>query len=137
MAAISSCILTTYATNVDGYGRRKINNKGVLDHRYVYVCHHKLTWKDIEGKVVRHLCNNPSCINLKHLALGTQKDNMQDMMRAGNRKGGGKPPVILSQEQTQQVRTERGTQREIAKKYGVSETVIWKIINNKHPYNDL
>lgn len=28
--------------------------------------------------VVRHLCHNPGCCNPSHLALGTQKDNIQD-----------------------------------------------------------
>lgn len=38
-----------------------------------------------EGKVVRHRCDNPACCNPKHLLLGTQKQNIADMMRRGRR----------------------------------------------------
>ena len=34
--------------------------------------------------VVRHTCANAICVNPKHLILGTQKDNIQDMIEQGN-----------------------------------------------------
>jgi hypothetical protein len=44
---------------------------------------HQLVWVLNKGNydrklVVRHLCNNKGCVNIKHLALGTQKQNIQD-----------------------------------------------------------
>lgn len=35
------------------------------------------------GKLVRHVCNNPSCVNPAHLEVGTQLENMQDRKEAG------------------------------------------------------
>ena len=36
-----------------------------------------------KGLWVLHSCDNPFCINLKHLYLGDNKDNMQDMWIRG------------------------------------------------------
>lgn len=55
---------------------------------------HRLAWVLANGSIrdgllVLHRCGNGRCVNLAHLYLGTQKDNMADMRRHG-REGGGK-----------------------------------------------
>lgn len=61
-----------------GYGRVRISGRSVGAHRVAYCEAHGLSLKDIEGKVVRHKCDNPPCINPEHLLLGTHADNMRD-----------------------------------------------------------
>ena len=45
---------------------------------------HRLVWEIINGEIPKkmkicHRCDNTNCINIDHLFLGTQKDNMDDM----------------------------------------------------------
>ena len=50
---------------------------------------HRKVYFDVHGvlpEVVRHTCDNPRCINIKHLLAGTRSDNMQDMFER-NRQG--------------------------------------------------
>ncbi len=64
---------------------------GILNHGPEILVAHRLSYeifcggiperKDDNKYVVRHGCDNPKCINPDHLLLGTQKDNMHDLVR--------------------------------------------------------
>jgi hypothetical protein len=45
--------------------------------RYFMIEMGKLDRED-KTQVVCHTCDNPNCINIKHLFIGTQSDNLQD-----------------------------------------------------------
>lgn len=49
-------------------------------HRISYLIH-KGALND--GMVIRHKCDNPSCVNPNHLEQGTQKQNANDMVCRG------------------------------------------------------
>ena len=49
-------------------------------HRYAYEYYKGEIPK---GMFVCHSCDNPKCVNPEHLWLGTQKENIQDMIQKG------------------------------------------------------
>jgi hypothetical protein len=78
---IGNCLVWTGALNSDGYPRAGIDgNSNIKLHRYV--CSH---YHNIEGKVVRHTCDNPVCLNPEHLVPGEVVDNIRDMDERGRR----------------------------------------------------
>jgi hypothetical protein len=73
----------------DGYVelryRIKGKNKSIRGNRVVA----EYYLGDVKDKVVCHRCDNPTCINPKHLFIGTHRDNVIDKVRK-NRQAVGK-----------------------------------------------
>lgn len=102
--------------NNDGYGNYHIGKKIINAHRMAYT----IIYGDIpNGQLVCHKCDNPSCINPKHLFLGTRKDNMQDASKKGrivsNR---------LNQEQIVRIKTSKEKVKKLSQEFGVSGAAI-------------
>lgn len=67
----------SFASN--GYGHYYFDGRLWASHRLSF-----FALKGPLGKFqVCHQCDNPVCVNPDHLFLGTQKDNIHDMMRKG------------------------------------------------------
>lgn len=118
-----------------GYGCAAYHGKVTTYHRKVYMEHHGLSHMDLVGKVVMHTCDNPRCINVTHLRLGTHKDNTKDMHDKGR---GGKPKAEarhdlrkLTTEQARAIRQSAESSTALMARYNVARCVIWKIRNNK------
>ncbi len=76
--------------NKDGYGVMQTyldgNKKQYLMHRVSYQLTNNIDLKSSE--LVCHKCDNPSCINPKHLFLGTHADNSADKVSKGRQAKG-------------------------------------------------
>lgn len=75
------CLEWTRCLNTDGYPRAAVDGDyNAKIHRVVWELFNK---KSAEGLVVRHKCDNPICINPKHLEIGTSRDNVMDRVVRG------------------------------------------------------
>ena len=77
----SGCWNWTAFKDRDGYGRFWPNSsKAFGAHRFsLLIAGFDLT----TGPLVMHHCDNPSCVNPKHLKITTQSENMQDCANKG------------------------------------------------------
>ena len=118
-----------------------------MKHRKAYCQANGLNIADIKDKVVRHKCDNPRCVNPEHLELGNHSDNMRDCVERGrhvnnlsncdhtNRKRGeDNPNAKLTADIVADMRVKWAAgweQTEIARQYGVRQTDVSRIVNNK------
>lgn len=76
----TGCWEWTKAKAAAGYGVMSFYKRMVGVHRVAYRLFHG---EIPNGMVICHKCDNPPCFNPEHLFLGTQKDNVHDMLRKG------------------------------------------------------
>ena len=123
----------------EGYGRL---SKG---GRYgVAVSAHRVSWEVhngtiTDGLLVCHTCDNRGCVRPDHLFLGTNAENMADMVKKGrsprtSRPGEAAPYRKLSQAQVDAIRSaakDGQKQSALAKAYAVSPVTICMILKGQ------
>lgn len=110
-----------------GYGMIGSEGQRKLAHRVSY----ELFIGPIpEGIFVLHRCDNRQCVNPKHLFLGTNSDNMQDMIKKGrarHQRGEQCSFSRLNAALVQSIRSDPRTSDAIAKQIGVNPSTVERV----------
>ena len=120
-------------------GNATKNGYGVIAQNYA----HRLSYAMHNGEIgnlhVLHRCDNPGCVNPKHLFLGTQQDNNADKLKKGRASGGSMKgtehhQAKLNDQNVIQIREryKHGeNQTQLAKAFSISQGTVWSIVNRK------
>ena len=121
-AGPDGCWTWTGATDGRGYGWIH-DGKMAAAHRVAV----RLDGRDPAGMVVRHSCDNRRCVNPAHLFVGTQSENLRDMVAKGRHVRPG-PSLTAADAAAIRCRRDAGeTYVAIAEAYGVSESHVANI----------
>jgi hypothetical protein len=142
------CILW-HRAEAEGYGRFYFGNRRYPAHRMAWVFKNGEIPK---GLFVCHACDVRLCVNPDHLFLGTNKDNIDDMIRKGRNGpslealrrsrawprlfGMNAPSSILTESQVIEIFRRHHSAGEscmsLAIEFGVGRSTIWQIVTGKN-----
>lgn len=122
----SGCWIWVGSRNRCGYGQFMLRGRPHLAHR--------VSWELKCGKcpdgAVLHKCDTPSCVNPSHLFIGSQADNVADMMAKGRNVVGIRHSADrhgrarISNETAIQIFNAQGRHAEIASHFGVCNATV-------------
>lgn len=133
----ADCWNWTAGTGNHGYGSLSVNGSPRTVHR--------IAWEIANGNIpegmhVLHQCDNRLCCNPAHLFLGTNLDNIQDMVSKGRqakgpskqaKTGESNPKATLTAQQVIEIRRRCANdehQRDIAREYGISQGHVSNLV---------
>lgn len=131
------CWLWTGARTSDGYGSVRVEGRMVGAHRVAYELAHGAM---PTGTSVLHTCDVRSCVRPDHLFLGTQEDNVRDMVAKGRAnltgiRGERHHDAKLTADDVREIRrmhaAGEGGYMRLAKRFGVRRTSILKIVRRQ------
>lgn len=127
------CWLWTGWTTTFGYGEmQKSTGTKIRAHRFSYELHKGPIPK---GLIVMHLCDNPPCVNPRHLRVGTVSENSKDEITKGRNPWGEQHGMAkLSDDDVRAIRTASlGGERQssIARRFKIHQSTVSQIVANK------
>lgn len=132
----NTCWVWLAYKNNKGYGQFGVRiNKKIKMHGA-----HRVSWQIHFGEIpkgllVCHKYDNTSCVNPKHLFLGTNQDNMNDRNKKGRQAKGEKiHTAVNTQKEINKIRLlyQQGcSQKFLIRKFGICSSQICRIVNYK------
>lgn len=136
----NGCLIWKAGKYPNGYGMFWFESRNHSAHRWIYEYYNGEIGNN--KLFVCHKCDTPVCVEISHLFLGTQTDNLKDCYNKQRRvspygKGEKHPNSILTEEQVKFIKEnyvprhkDFGT-RALSRKFNVGQKTISDLLNNK------
>lgn len=116
------CINWPRFKDKDGYGRVQFQGRFRGAHQLVCWLHNG----DPDGRMTLHNCDNPGCVNYRHLRFGTHLENVADCKAKGRQAtGSSMPHTKLSEQLVREIRASPLSSKEWAERLGTTRAAIW------------
>lgn len=132
--AASGCLKWTGKHDFNGYGLVRFYR-----HNRAWQGTHRIAWELAVGPIpnglqVLHHCDVRDCCEPSHLFLGSQAENVSDMIAKGRNVCGVNGMIRkLTEDQVTEMRSlyasRERTQRQLSELFGVTRGHVWRIIN--------
>lgn len=126
------CWIWTSTKNKNGYGVFSRGGRAGRMHLAPRVAWEFVNGPIPEGLEIRHKCDNPPCVRIDHLELGTHRENISDAVsRDRQAKGTSFPQASLTEETVKEIRYmyfHGALQRILSLEYGVSRGSISRVV---------
>lgn len=139
---VGECLIpVSLLVEIGGYRRYWDGTKGTSYHRYVY---EQMYGEIPKGKVIHHLCHNPSCCNPEHLVMmdGSEHNSLH---KRGNKNNLGKHftrPYKLNTQEMQKAKeyyfSTKCSYAELAEHFNIGRTTAgryirgWRDVDLRH-----
>lgn len=119
------CIVWTGYRRGGGYGEVDFGGRRMLSNRAAWLA---FNGEDPGPHCVCHACDNPACVNPKHLWLGSRQQNTADRQaKQRQARGERNGPAKLTEADVRAIRADGRGCRVLAREYGVHMSTIMSI----------
>jgi hypothetical protein len=123
------CWLWSAGKDSRGYGKLYVAGKVVRTHRFSYELNVGVI---MDGLFVCHTCDIRLCVNPAHLFLGTNSENVADMVSKGRQSRGEKHPVSRYKEyeivEMREKHRSGVSIQQLARNYGMNPGTMYRIL---------